>query len=247
LNSRRWIGIGLGIVALVVVTFLAGGYVLGRWGHWSTPVQGRELATRFLGAYLASKFPGQRVLVLSNPFTRLPGQPREIRLFEAAELRGLEHGLGDRLKFESVSAPGIRADYLRDPASVFIDPATTTPLSYLVTAAALDKTLAEHQQAQIVVSLIGLPANIRESGSWQNPDGPRFALLLPDLRMVGDSGAVLDALKSGKIAAIVLNKPRAPAEDVKLTSDAQAEFDRRYLLVTPENAEALLRTYPGLF
>jgi len=67
------------------------------------------------------------------------------------------------------------------------------------------------------------------------------------LRMVGNQAAIRQAVKSGKLAALVLNKPGAPPEDQPLGKDAKMEFDQRFLLLTPATVDEYLRAYPRLF
>ncbi|MEK7675709.1 MAG: hypothetical protein AAB676_07740 [Verrucomicrobiota bacterium] len=207
----------------------------------------RELATEVLGQYLAQHYPGRKVLVLSNPFTQRKGQRKEIYQFEEAGLRGLRRGLGQRLVVEAVVFPELRPEVYQNPGSSYIDPKTTTPLSYLMAEGALDAVWRQHLGAELFVSLIGLPLNVKQTEAWRNARGPKFALLLPDLRMVGDQKTVRDALEARKIAAIILKRPNAPAEDVPLGKDLQKEFAERYFLVVPETAEPLLNQYPRLF
>jgi hypothetical protein len=177
---------------------------------WFTPTSlgHREIATQFLGEYLATHYSGKKVVVLSNPFSTQPGQPREVYQYEKAGLRGLQRGLGNTEAIEQVAYPEIRSAFLKDRRSVPIDPATTTPLSYVVTEDALDNIARQHPQAEIFVSLIGLPINVLQTETWRA--GRKFALLLPDLRMLGNQSSIRAAFLSGKIAAIVLNKPGAP-------------------------------------
>jgi len=205
----------------------------------------REIATQFLGGYLAVHYSGKKAVVLSNPFSTQPGHPREVYQFEEAGLRGLRRGLGKAVVIEQVAYPEIRPAFLKNPSSVPIDPATTTPLSYIVAEDALDKITRQHPQAEILVSLIGLPIDVLRTETWKTER--KFALLLPDLRMLGDQSAIRMAFQSGKIAAIVLNKPGAPPDDQPLGRDAKMEFDLRFLLVTPENVDQCLKAYPRLF
>lgn len=211
------------------------------------PLGQRELATRILGEYLARQFPGERVIVLSNPFVNRPGQPAEVYQFEKAGLRGLQRGLGTAAKLEQVVFPDLKPGALENPRAVRIDRATTTPLSYLVTDDALDKIARQYPEARIFVSLIGLPVQVRQTELWRAGNERKFGLLLPDLRMVGDAAAIREAIRSGKLAALVLPKPGAPPEDAPLGRDAQTEFDRRFLLVTPATVDRCLQAYPGLF
>ncbi|MBI4326568.1 MAG: hypothetical protein HY674_15080 [Chloroflexi bacterium] len=218
-----------------------------RLGSRGMALTDRELATEVLGQYLAQHYPGKKVLVLSNPFTQRQGQRKEIYEFEEAGLRGLRRGLGQRLAVEAVVFPELRPEVFQNPGSSYIDPKTTTPLSYLMADGALDAVWRQHRGAELIVSLIGLPLNVRQTEAWRNPSGPRFALLLPDLRMVGDQKAVSEALEARKIAAIILKRPHAPAEDVPLGKDSQKEFADRYFLVVPETVELLLKQDPRLF
>jgi hypothetical protein len=72
----------------------------------------------------------------------------------------------------------------------------------------------------------------------------RFALLLPDLRFVGNAAAVKEVLQKGKIAAMVLQKPGAPGMDRGVS---QTDFDRLFILVTAENVERTMLDHPQLF
>jgi hypothetical protein len=206
----------------------------------------RELATRVLGSYLAEKYAGNKAVIFSNPFSQKSGQPREVYQFEKAGLRGLRRGLKPTVAIEAVVFPEIRPDFLRNPSAVFIDPATATPLSYVTTDTAWDTLIEQHPGAELIISLIGFPANLRQTKAWRE-SGKRFALLLPDLRMVGNSAAIRQAIETGKIAAIILNKPGAPPEDQPLGRDLKMEFDQRFLLVTSETVSPLLKAFPKLF
>jgi hypothetical protein len=207
----------------------------------------RELATWGLGAHLAKTFPGQRVLVFSNPFTRRDGTAKAILETEAAGLRGLKRGLGAKNPVEAVVLPELKPEALDNPRALLTDRECTTPLSFLVAPGEFDKACKEHPECALVVSLIGLPADLGRVECWQSPAPPRFALLLPDLPLLGGTAAVARALEGGKLAAFVLAKPGAPSADAPAGRDAEKEFARRFVLVTPANFEEVRRTYPGLF
>ena len=216
---------------------LIGGQALGQ----------REVATHFLGHYLAEHYRGKKVIVLSNPFSQKPGQPREVYQFEKAGLRGLRRGLNSAIKIEAIVFPELRPEFHRNPSAVYIDPATTTPLSYLIAEDNLDAIAKQHAGADLIVSLIGLPVNLRQTQTWKTDSGKTLALLLPDLRMVGNQADVRQALQSRKIAAFILNKPGAPPEDQPLGRDLKMEFDQRFLLITAESVDQYLKAYPKLF
>jgi hypothetical protein len=210
------------------------------------PLTQRELAMEYLGRYLASHYSGEKAVVLGNPFSQKSGQPREVYQYEKAGLQGLKRGFGKSIVIEAVAFPEVKAGFVENPQSVFIDPNTTTPLSYVVTDDALDKIIAAHPQAGLLVSLIGLPVRVRQTETWKSAQPRKFALLLPDLRMVGDEAAVREAILNGKIVAFVLNKPGAPPESQPLGKDSKMEFDRRFLLVNRDTIDRLLQLYPRL-
>jgi len=239
--------------ALILIAGIAA--VIGcAWFAWLRPsapqrdaLQTREIATRGLAEHLARVFPGRRALVISNPFTQQSNLPREMRDMEDAGLRGLKQGFGDKVSLGAVAFPALKPEAKDNPRAVFIDPETTTPLSYLVADDAFNKLAQQYPDCDLIVSLIGLPTNLRSVQCWQNQDGPKFALLLPDLRVIGDRAAVRRSLESGKLVAFVLAKPSAAGTKQLSTGEFKTDFERLFLLVTRENAEASVRTFPQLF
>jgi len=206
----------------------------------------RTLALRILGQHLAAHFAGGRVLVIGNPFVKQPGQSAGVYAFEEAAVRGLKRGAGKALEIEGPAFPELDPRAAANPGAVPLPPDLKTPLSLMTKRGAWDQLQQEHPEDTLWVSLIGLPAGITGMKVWRT-EGLRFALLFPDLRVLGDSGTVRAAFQSGKLAAVVLNRPGAPPQSAPRERDAQAEFDLRYLLVTPDNFEEVRQTYPGLF
>ena len=248
MNRASWVKWIVGLAFLATVLGLVEAqFHLFRKLCGAGPLTQRELAMEYLGRYLASQCPGKKAVVLANPFSQKSGQPREVYQFEKAGLQGLQRGLGKSVVIEGVAFPELKPGFVENPRSVFIDPHTTTPLSYVVTDDALDKIAAAHPQAELMVSLIGLPLNVLQTETWKSGNPRRFALLLPDLRLVGDEGAVREAILSGKIAAFVMNKPGAPPEGQPMGKDSKMEFDRRFLLVNRDTIDRLLQLYPRLF
>jgi len=206
----------------------------------------REIALRVLGEYVAQQTPGQTALIVANPFGRMPGQPPEVRAFEEAAIRGLKDGWGDRIRLAGVDYPELSSAARQNPASVPLPPDVTTPLSFMTAEGAWDALASKHPDAGLWVSVIGLPAGVQALESWRRPT-PRIALLLPDLRLVGDANAIAAAFVSGKIVAAVLNRPGAPPETAGLERDFRAEFEARFLLATATNIEDLIQVFPTLF
>lgn len=203
----------------------------------------RTVATRVLAEYVANAAPPKGVLVISNPYTQHEGKPAEIYAFEEAGIQGLKEGFGPKMPL-TVVFPKLKEEALRNPGSVAIDPQTKTPLSFLVAENAFSELIQQNTNCDVVVSLIGLPVNLAGVKEWSQPGGPKFALLLPDWRMIGGPEQVLKAFRETKLLAAVVNKPNA---EEAAGSDYKEQFESRFLLVTSKNVEGLMKEYPAVF
>jgi hypothetical protein len=215
--------------------------------QWRPALSARETATRVLARHLAGQFPGAKALVFGNPFTLRSGQSPEIYEFEQAGLRGVEEGFGKPASIKIVY-PDLRPAFLQRPGSVYIDPKTTTPLSFLVSENAFDELFEANPGYSLGISLIGVPVGIRERRVWLDPEKPHFGLLLPDWRLVGGRDAIVAAFGSGKISAAVVPRPGPVSlKDASHGTDAEAEFNRQFLLVTKENVKEMVAKHPEAF
>jgi hypothetical protein len=187
----------------------------------------RQNAMEVLGSQIAKLRPGCKVLVLANPFSKEASYLDEKSQFERAGIRGLQKGLGSKSPIKVVF-PEIRPEFYTDRASVMMPDDSRTPLSFLVRAESVEKLAAANPECNVIVSLIGLPVGINQLSIWDKKDQRSFALLLPDLRVLGDPAHVVDAFQSGKLLAAV-------GEEAK---------DKPALIVTRENVNDILRRQP---
>ena len=123
----------------------------------------------------------------------------------------------------------------------------TTPISFMTAPGAWDVLAAKHASARVLVSLVGVPADLAETRAWTDPAGPQWVFYLPDLRLLGAREAVRAAFREKRLLAIVLARPGAPPESEPLGRDRAAEVEKRYLLVTAENLEERIAAWPRLF
>ena len=220
--KRAW-----GALAIALALAAAAIWYFTRDREQLTALRSRESATRMLAEFLAKKFTGARVVIISNPFTEMGASSDTVKM-EQAGIAGLREGFGKKEALKVV-LPELKPQARSNPRLLLTDPETPTPLSYLVAEDAFDKLTEGYDLA---ISLIGLPAALDKVQCWQKPEKPAFALLLPDLRIVGSGSDVCAAMKSGKLAAFVLAKPGASKDE--------------FLLVTPENVDELAKQYPTL-
>lgn len=233
------------LLPLLLVAALAGALAL-----WITlkpnalgdALRSRETATRVLAENLARKFPKDRMVVASNPFTKKKGQLRHVYQYEDAGLRGLRKGFGEGKVV--VDFPELQPGAFDNPHGFTIPANTTTPVAFLLAQGAFDALAQKHPGCGVVVSLIGIPTDLTTLKLWQSPDGPKLAFLLPDMWMLGDKQAIASAFKTGKIAAMVVKKPGVSLEGER---ESAKDFTKGYLLLTPDNMEEMMANYPQLF
>ena len=180
-----------------------------------------------LGARVAKLRPHCKVLVLSNPFSKAAGVFDEKSQYESAGIDGLRKGLGPGAEV-TVVFPEVRPEYFTHRESIVIPPDSRTPLSFVIRPEAVDQLAGAHPECNVIVSLIGLPAGVQQLKIWSEKDPRSFALLLPDLRLLGSPAEVAAAFGREKILAAVFQDPTSGQP----------------LLVTRENIEELLAKTP---
>lgn len=189
------------------------------------PLSEREIATRLLAEHLRKTLQPKQAVIISNPYSQIKG-PAHAYDFQKASEAGLRKGFGKSVDLK-IAFPKLKPEAQKDATSVYVDPNIKTPLSYLVADDAFDEIVRQFPNADVFVSLVGLPANITVTPIWMRAGSPRLALLLPDFRILGDASAIRWAFKSGKIPAAVIGS------------------EKNFVVVTAENIDqhlpALLR------
>jgi hypothetical protein len=224
LNAKRIIVVVLGLGAIAALGFL---FLTRQASPKNAALGARQQAMEMLGARIAKLCPNCKVLVLSNPFIKDSGYLNEKNQYERAGLRGLRKGLGGRSPV-TVVFPEIRPEYVANPQSFVIPPDSRTPLSFLMQPASVDQLADAHPECNVIVSLIGLPAGVDRLKIWNEKDPRSFALLLPDLRMLGSPANATAAFQRGKLLAAVV-------EDLQSADP---------LIVTSENVVEVLQRQP---
>ena len=194
---------GLAAVAVTVIVFLPR-----TSSSKSAALAARERAMEMLGARMAKLRPECKVLVLSNPFTKESSYLSESSQYERTSLRGLRKGLGGRSPLQVVF-PEIRPEYMANSQSVLVSPDSRTPLSFLMQPSSVDQLAEAHPECDVIVSLIGLPVGVDRLKVWNEKDPRSFALLLPDLRLLGPPAEAVRAFQRGKLLAAVVQDPKS--------------------------------------
>jgi hypothetical protein len=205
-------------------------------GHraWRRARNERSDAARLLGEALAKQFPGGRAVIIGNPYIAEDERPGPLKAEQVAGIKGLKKGFRGEIDILDVVTPAMRDGAMINPRSLYYDPTSTTPLSYLMAPDAFDVVAREHPQATILISLVGMAWEPQKLNLWKADDGPAIGLLLPDLRVIGTTEQVRQAFQSGRIAAAVLANPRGE------------NSNEPYLVATQDSIDALIREYPAI-
>src|SRR5258708_36394820 len=86
----------------------------------------RELATRFLGQYLATQYPGKQADALSNPFSMRPRRPQAGAPVEKPGLLGTRRGFGLRSQSQQGAFSALEPSLRGKPHAGSSDPISTT-------------------------------------------------------------------------------------------------------------------------
>ena len=111
------------------------------------------------------------------------------------------------------------------------------------TAADFNKTLKRFPKCNILISLIGLPADLGNMKIAQTflktpKKAPKIALL--NCRVKG----MYKLMQGGFITAIVLPNPKKKYSEDSPVNDLRETFDMRYLLITKENMDKIAKEFP---
>lgn len=199
-----------------------------------------EVSAQKLGDYLAQTCPGAKALVVTDPPTAFNEGRRK------AMSEGLKKGFAGKVTVAAEDSPTIPEEAKKAAVSSSgpdggADPNAVPPMEYWLTAKLFDELVAKHASTcDLVVSMVGLPTDMAKMKLWTQPTRPKVALA---------SGSVYDLRKviagKGVVAAVAYN-PKAVYDNNPPPADMNQAFDKRFLLVTPENVETMATQYEGL-
>ena len=210
----------MGVIAVaLIVTFI----FLRPASSYSLHLDSRFESMRLLGEYVQKQAPGESVLLIGNPFVTRPDATEKIQDHDSIGHKGLKAGLGETATLTKVY-PELSQGYQQNPNAVFIPPQSKTPLSFIIDASSFQNLAEANAGHQVIVSLIGLPNGIQKQAIWKESDPTKFALLLPDFRLLGRSSDVLKQFEKGKILAVVIKDAETGEPFIVHKDNAAAVF-----------------------
>lgn len=207
----------LSMVLLVVVAFCG---VMVLKSQFSGGISSlRENENRFyvsqafvVGDFVKNKMDGGKILIVADP-----NYQNDARMTDFVE--NMKKGSGGEVVIDTVDLP--------PPAEEMAE-----PVSERMRAKDFDAVIAKNSDAKVVVSLIGLPRDLRNLKALtnnKNGKGPGLVLLNADVPQLGQMIAV------GMVTAAVTVSPKAVFNEEPAPSDPKAAFAVRYILVDKGN------------
>lgn len=198
-------------------------------------IEYQKIQTRVLGKYLAEKYSGKKAILLKDP--QAPA--------DTPYIVGLKEGLGNAVEIieelspvppKSAMAPGADGG----PEQIM------EPMEVWFSKQSFDKLLKDKMgKADILITTVGLPGGVGSNGK-----GFVGTSVLKNKKVAFAGGSVYEhgaGLKAGDIIAAVTYKPNAEYDEKPVPKDEKVAFDKRYILITPENFNEVVGTYKEIF
>jgi hypothetical protein len=186
-----------------------------------------------LGKELAEKVPGAKTLLIVEK-TR-PNDDRTPALLQA-----FKDGAAGKLTIAATATPTVTWPDGRQPKPEEMD---MMPMNEMLKAKDYNDVMDKNSDCNLVVSFIGLPMDIEELHVWNMAPDKR-----PKLGLINCAYHNLkNAIKSGVVVAVVGINPTAKFDEQPAPKDSKAAFERRYIMITPENVVQMADTYKNMF
>ncbi len=181
---------------------------------------------QYIGDYLSVQYPEHRILLIAQPVTEQNKERHELMI------DGLEKGLNDNLQILAVETPSpLNFDSGSD-------------LDYIFDAELFDRMVKLHPECNMVVSLIGMPADIRKMRFWSLEPEERPKLVVA----YGSIRELQSAIKMGFVsAAVTHNWNYKHSLSEPLPENFKDAFERRFILVDRRNIDQIAAEFPTLF
>ncbi len=190
-----------------------------------------QASVQILAENLTKKYPGTKVLIIRKEGAEQDGIVNTLRKYLGAGMEIVAAVTPD------VNKPG--------PQGSTSGPQPPGPMQYpfemLLKVEHFNELITKYSQCNLIISTIGIPrSDLEQMEIWKEENfekRPAFALTntsISHLKLL---------IKGSAINAAVTTNPTYKYDESNPPSKAQAAFDKRYLLVTPENVDEMETKY----
>ena len=220
----------IGLLVVVVacaIAFLLHGGSAGQNDAVQAEMKCVASSSYVLAKHLSKTMPGAKVLVVTDKID-------EKNAFQQAKIKALKEALSPAITDVVFDVPPVKAS----PAGITI--------SDVMVAADMDKLFAKHKDRNLIITLIGLPADMKNMKIWNQflrdkKKTPKLAIIPGDVYSLGAF------IQSGLIVGAVVSNPDYHYVDDAPVPKTYEEAFKRYLLITPQNVLNIRKKYPKMF
>jgi hypothetical protein len=108
-----------------------------------------------------------------------------------------------------------------------------------------NEALAEVGDADVVVSLIGLPFGYRDMDFWHDDDHPKF--IASSITNPSPLPEIKSMIEAGHITAWITVNPEAVNSMGNVLEDTPEDIDKRFIIVDADNLKSMVDKFPSLF
>ena len=186
-----------------------------------------------LGKQLAEKAPSANTLLIVE-------KTRANDLRTPALIQAFKDGAAGKLKIAATATPTVTWPEGKQPKPEEMD---MMPMNEMLKAKDYNDVISKYPDCNLIVSFIGLPNDVQNLNVWSMPPDK-----MPKLGLINCNYQNLKtAIQSGAVLAVVGINPTAKFDEQPAPKEQKAAFDRRYILITPENVVQIAETYKNMF
>lgn len=238
-KNRNLQKVAIGLLAVVIIAGVFFMYKSGIFGNNKAAgmIANERKYTRaaayVFGQTIGEKMDGGSALII----TGYPNSKGELSKNTQMIIDSIKKGAGDKLIFK-VDCPQI-PEYEGMPYD------RRPPLREIMLAEEFDKLLQKHPNCNLIVSLIGLPQeDFEDMEIFKQPIEQRRKMAF----FLGNIYFFFSDILDGTIIACLTHKPGvkygdSDGEPIPAPDDKQKAFEKRYMIITPDNVEKMQDEY----
>ncbi len=197
----------------------------------------QKVAYKFLGREIAKRHPNAKILLIRHA-------EDTTSKMTAAKLDSLREGLGGQGSIASEEFVHSETDEYPEMMGPEGGPPGMIERE-LLTAEVMDRVIKENPHCNLVLSLVGLPTDKWKMEFWRMKPEKRPPLVLANAYIYEKK--VKQAIQAGFITIVLHTKPVGFNYEEEPPKEDQAAFDKRFILITPENVDEMSQKYDRLF
>lgn len=224
------------ILCLIVVVICAGKFLIdsGALGGMSREMKEAlasyerfsEASAQAAGEYVSQKFGGQKAIIVASGGNAFDKQPNKLAGYVKQYLTGVNAEIKGLPYDPPQNDPGMGEEYMQ--------------------AKYFNKLFDENKDTKLFILTISLPFDPSQAAKiklWGKKDGQKLVLINADVHYL------YGEIKNGVVAAAVVMRPDLKQEDFEKNApnNLKKAFEARYILITPQNVDAIAKQYSSLF